>query len=1020
MHSRPKPKALPGGGRRFAGSQAGFALVIAVTLLAFIVALLAGLAAHTRIETAVAGQAQRQARARENALLALSLAIGRLQRFAGPDQRVTATAEARGYVPGTAHYTGVWDTAGGGAEPLTWLVSGNEHVAPDGGEQPLAHTPAEPGGRLVGIVGPAAQNSTPGSGAVMAPLCDLTASGIPGLPDHVTIGRYAWWVGDQGVKIAIAAPDPMRPVDYRPFDSPGARMRLRQQSARGSAPLDIEPFDAANAPVMRHLIAGNQLAFLGMTGGGAVGPERVREKFHVWTTNSLAVLADTKSGGLRRDLSIAPELLGDAFAAWVDVSTHGEPVDPAGGTSERDSDAESLMRRHRIVPPVESGGFTFTTAPVPSLFFLQFNIRRVGGNGAPAATRDLEVRARMVCQLWNPWTAALVPEDLVLEVSGLPVVSIIDSRGGFQSVNLQALFGSPKMSIRLTASDVAFPGDPDDQSWLPGRVYYWRTKGRVGDGQWGTEFYNRTIAAPNEAVWVVPAGIAYLPPAANAVTLTISGPAARLVLELRRARDGALLATCISPEFEPFSTEPRPVNSNDEFRIGFPVRMIESTDLAVVEGASKWLGGFGCDPRATVVTEPMLRSLSAGPRPDQYVGVGGSSVFTDPDRLLDRVMGRSGMSYNEDVPLFELPRSPILSLGSLQHLQVAGSRPFAIGNSWGGSVAWRDGSVNMIFDRFFLSGLAPGVADPDVVRRAPLPNALLRVRPRRADHGVVTVDDLRGAAVDGYSSRHLLQGGAFNINAASPEAWAALLRCGRFLAGERFRYLDASPLTGAAAEAGMAEIALSGAVFFRFPQSAQATYKAEPGYAASTAAAPAPPAIPSAANTHLFRRGVRSLGREQIDALARSIVQGLQRKHAASGPYRSMEEFLNASTLFADPTGAPRSLMEAAIADSGINAGIAEFSSQFLTQADLMNLLAPLLFVRSDTFVVRAYGEAVNPATQHTEGRAWCEANVQRLPDYFDPSQPSETPVADLNLLNRYNGRRFKVVSFRWLSRRDL
>lgn len=50
--------------------------------------------------------------------------------------------------------------------------------------------------------------------------------------------------------------------------------------------------------------------------------------------------------------------------------------------------------------------------------------------------------------------------------------------------------------------------------------------------------------------------------------------------------------------------------------------------------------------------------------------------------------------------------------------------------------------------------------------------------------------------------------------------------------------------------------------------------------------------------------------------------------------------------------------------------------------AQLMTALTPLLTVRSDTFRIRAYGEAVNPmdATRN-EASAWCEAIVQRKPD---------------------------------------
>lgn len=128
-----------------------------------------------------------------------------------------------------------------------------------------------------------------------------------------------------------------------------------------------------------------------------------------------------------------------------------------------------------------------------------------------------------------------------------------------------------------------------------------------------------------------------------------------------------------------------------------------------------------------------------------------------------------------------------------------------------------------------------------------------------------------------------------------------------------------------------------------------------------------------------------------------------------------MAEFLSPAA------GRTVSLLEQAIDDAGINAAVPEFSSQFLTQGDIMTALAPVLFPRSDTFVIRAYGEAVNPATGATEGKAWCEATVQRIPEYFDPADDATVAPADLtSTLNQNLGRRFKVVSFRWLTRSDI
>jgi len=151
-------------------------------------------------------------------------------------------------------------------------------------------------------------------------------------------------------------------------------------------------------------------------------------------------------------------------------------------------------------------------------------------------------------------------------------------------------------------------------------------------------------------------------------------------------------------------------------------------------------------------------------------------------------------------------------------------------------------------------------------------------------------------------------------------------------------------------------------------------------------------------------------------------------KQENSGPFRTIQEFLSPTPLFVGSGGAQISLLEKAIEDAQLNTEqaleltntLTEFSSQFLTQGDIMTALAPVLFPRSDTFVIRTYGEAVNPATGVAEGRAWCEATVQRVPDYFDPTDDAAVAPSDLNVTNQTYGRRFKVVSFRWLTRSDI
>jgi len=81
----------------------------------------------------------------------------------------------------------------------------------------------------------------------------------------------------------------------------------------------------------------------------------------------------------------------------------------------------------------------------------------------------------------------------------------------------------------------------------------------------------------------------------------------------------------------------------------------------------------------------------------------------------------------------------------------------------------------------------------------------------------------------------------------------------------------------------------------------------------------------------------------------------------------------------------------------------------FLTQADLLQPLGPVISARSDTFVIRCYGES-RGSSGRVAAQAWGEAVVQRIPDAVEAEgeQPFE--------VNHPLGRRFVVRHFRWLS----
>ena len=100
-------------------------------------------------------------------------------------------------------------------------------------------------------------------------------------------------------------------------------------------------------------------------------------------------------------------------------------------------------------------------------------------------------------------------------------------------------------------------------------------------------------------------------------------------------------------------------------------------------------------------------------------------------------------------------------------------------------------------------------------------------------------------------------------------------------------------------------------------------------------------------------------------------------------------------------------------APAGETGQILDGAPGFVTQGDLLSMIGSALTPRGDTFLVRTYGDTVNPATG-VATTAYCEAVVQRVVDPVTPSASDPYKPADAF------GRKFKVVSFRWLTAGEL
>jgi len=168
----------------------GFALVVTLSLMILLTIIAVGLLTLSSISLRSSSQGEAMQIARANARLALMLAIGQMQQMTGPDQRVTVLADQR---------------------PKSG--DGKETAAAD----------------AVELVGTGTLGTAATTGKVSVPALKFQQ------PNGKS-AKLAWWVGDQGMKAAIATPIPGN-------DTALGAIRTRLQSA----PRNAVEFAAAGA-----------------------------------------------------------------------------------------------------------------------------------------------------------------------------------------------------------------------------------------------------------------------------------------------------------------------------------------------------------------------------------------------------------------------------------------------------------------------------------------------------------------------------------------------------------------------------------------------------------------------------------------------------------------------------------------------------------------------------------------------------------------------------------------------------
>lgn len=427
--------------------------------------------------------------------------------------------------------------------------------------------------------------------------------------------------------------------------------------------------------------------------------------------------------------------------------------------------------------------------------------------------------------------------------------------------------------------------------------------------------------------------------------------------------------------------------------------------------------------------------------------------------------GESYAAGSTSVPITNIPSAPIFSLASFSHaaLSVRTSEPYhAVGNSWAnlfvprtspfgpvknrpanwGNPTASDSSwlINdALFDRYYLSGIAPtysigssgysanGTVTDSITKffssnyKSAQANPVLR--PYLPTGGNSTTATTALAATDGYKKigAYSLIDGAFNVNSTSIPAWRALLQANRDLA-------------------------------IKDTQGGTDNRSGSPFPSSNS-----PAALGNGAAN--FWSGFSRLTDTQIATLATEIVKQVKLR----GPFMSLSNFVNRRVGTPQTLANDMGALQAAIEDSNINSTVragaggttpnytsnttgTNFAAylpdplpvgnrttttniaQDITQAKLLEPLAPRLSARSDTFRIRSYGEVRSADGSKVISYAMCEAVVQRVPEYFDPvtnaanNEPwdEDTTASPLNPTNKTFGRRFNVISFRWLNPNEI
>jgi hypothetical protein len=1149
--------AVPPRPSRRLNSRQGFAILITITLLSFLVILLVALATFTRVETQVAANSQNLAAARQNALMALNIAIGRLQETAGPDQRITATADVADSTNANAptapilnpHWTAVWNSTiprpiQGQFPPLAYLVSGADDTYVKAG-----YTKASPNldfnanssdtsktdvpisvssdGRVLnpGTVrlvntGSAfidtANINNPKNGGVVVPTVPLLAL-VPGFSNPMPLGRYGFWIGDEGVKARLnlstknlSKTPPLQQIENFVVSSRNGIEVLRQSDGSFTNEAKTPPlsgksqtFPSVDSPDYIKVLNREQLNLITIDESIKNNfKNALKANYHDVSTSSVGVLSNTRDGGLKNDLSSwlnnPPNTVGPLDNDFI-FPNLGSATNPLTQPPKW-----SLIRSYNNIrattTPVSPSQWTSTNHGIHPIV----TYARLGMSPSRSTvTNAIRLNLFPVVTLWNPTNVTIAAANyefgLFPRLSGASglntnfqyVVAGVNRQtssynfsAGYTRFRLNCPVMAPGQSIVFGATgNLAYSNtaaavttlSPKNLPFAETPTYVdlvavgapavpanatirWLVNGAGGANNLANlparnyDFYLR-LTPSNFTPPVFPATVVTMPDALQIVQQGIQG--------VQKIMPGpqTLQANAPLPQAQ------------------IPI-ILRFSDSTFINDGFRW--NISNNARARFGIGSAVDYTAAGQLNQNYK-VNCSTTGSPPGTVsLPSWIGSATSGFNlssqagTDAILFSFLNGPVAgrreegtttlqSLAQLQHVNLtalAFNPGYAVGNSYADyrlptlnditaasatTTAFMQGDAttinviydysynlnNQLWDKYFFSTLPQSFNESNYLNDEYfLPNQRYTFYKKPGENTQNAIIKLQPNAAYSNAAGSILINGSFNINSTSIAAWELIL--------SGLNGLDYNPQTRSADGTSLT------ASFSRHPT-------------------PFGSFTPSSID---IWRGYRQLDSKQVRLLAEKIVDQVKLR----GPFQSLADFVNrrpsmildekslagplqiAIDNASKPGGeadtpkvnSPSGIFAANKANSGnsnftsgtrlnrilgTTSGTTEIypiSSRAygapgtITQADILTQIGPFISARSDTFTIRTYGESLNGTTNKVSGKAWCEATVQRLPDFVDSKQPPETITSSLNEVNLKFGRRFRIVSLRWLNANEI